>query len=1069
MPTLRGRSVGSVQAAGQPVARKIPLMNADGFLSYRDNPELLESWLIGLGVRDPQRAGRDLQDLIDRAGPGRMELITRIAIQLDTVLPRCPEPGMALANLERFVAGQSDPEPALRKLADNLKTTEILLQVFSTSQYLSEVLIRDPALLGWLQAGAERPDREALIEDLWSSLSGASTEAQQALAIRRFRLRETLRIGYNDIVRGLPVEVITLDLSNLADACTEAATRLARGWAEDRFGPALRADGSPARFVVLGLGKFGGTELNYSSDIDLIFLYDEDGRTSGPRVVSNAEFFARMGAEIVRLLAEHTARGVAYRVDMRLRPDGEQGALARSLEATLGYYETRGRTWERQALIKCRPVAGDLGLGRTFIEAVTPFIYRRYLGASEISEIKALKRRIEQRTVSAGRADFEVKTGHGGIRDVEFVVQFLQLLHGGEYPEVRSANTLLAIHQLEAVGCLVADERSIMDDTYRFLRRVEHRLQILFDRQTHEMPRSLEELRTLAIRMGYAPPGPGADRAIPAHRFLADYRSKTEVNRRILNHILHDAFLDDDGSAADPVVDLVLDPHPSEEQIAEVLGRYPFRDRQTAHHNLMALAREDFLFLSQARCRHFLAAIAPRLLQAVARTADPDMTLTNLEKVSASLGAKAILWELFNFNPPSLRLYVELCATSQFLSQILTTNPGMIDDLMDSLVVDRPVPAAAIKAELAELTKGAEDLAPILWSFRNKEWVRIGTRDILGREPIRQVTRELADVAEAVVTQVARDQWKRRADRFGTPIRPGDGRRDRWAVLALGKLGGRELNYHSDLDLVFLHEANGTTSGAGRSISNEQFVTQVAQRVLKALAGDASTGPLYRVDTRLRPHGASGPLVVTLASFRQYFEESAHTWERLALTRARVIFATGGFGRHVSDAIREILCRPVHQASLVQEVLAMRRRLEESRRRNDLKRGIGGLADLEFIVQYLMLIHAANRPDLLRANLWEALDALQRAAILPAATHAELREAYDFLRTVEGRLRLIHDRAIADLPDNPAELLGLSRRLNYHATAPEEAVGAFLADADRHSSCTRTIFERYVGSTRGGE
>src|SRR5271157_1457184 len=513
MPTLAGRSVGNAHLTGQPVAGKIPLMNADGFLSYGDKPELLESWLIGLGVRDPQRAGRDLRDLIDRAGPGRMKLIARIAIQLDTVLPRCPDPGMALANLERFVAGQSDPEPALRKLADNLKTTEILLQVFSTSQYLSEVLIRDPGLLGWLQAGAERPDREALIEDLWSSLSGASTEAQQALAIRRFRLRETLRIGYNDIVRGLPVEVITLDLSNLADACTEAATRLARGWAEDRFGPALRADGSPARFVVLGLGKLGGTELNYSSDIDLIFLYDEDGRTSGPRVVSNAEFFARMGAEIVRLLAEHTARGVAYRVDMRLRPDGEQGALARSLDATLGYYETRGRTWERQALIKCRPVAGDLGLGRTFVEAVTPFIYHRYLGASEISEIKALKRRIEQRTVSAGRADFEVKTGHGGIRDVEFVVQFLQLLHGGEYPEVRSANTLLAIHQLEAVGCLTTDERSIMDDTYRFLRRVEHRLQILFDRQTHEMPRSLEELRTLAIRMGYAPPGPGEDRA----------------------------------------------------------------------------------------------------------------------------------------------------------------------------------------------------------------------------------------------------------------------------------------------------------------------------------------------------------------------------------------------------------------------------------------------------------------------------------------------------------------------------------------------------------------------------
>ena len=255
---------------------------------------------------------------------------------------------------------------------------------------------------------------------------------------------------------------------------------------------------------------------------------------------------------------------------------------------------------------------------------------------------------------------------------------------------------------------------------------------------------------------------------------MADYRSKTELNRRILNHLLHDAFSGDAGQAVDPIVDLVLDPEPSAEFIKEVLSPYPFRDHATAYHNLMALAREDFAFLSQARCRHFLAAIAPRLLEAVGRTPDPDMTLTNLEKVSASLGAKAVLWELFNFNPPSLRLYVELCATSQFLSEILINNPGMIDDLVDSLVVDRPLPGAAIKAELAELCKGAEDLAPILWSFRNKEWVRIGTRDILGREPIREVTRELADVAEAIVTQVARDQWQRKVERFGTPRCPRD-------------------------------------------------------------------------------------------------------------------------------------------------------------------------------------------------------------------------------------------------------------------------------------------------------
>ena len=425
------------------IDHKAPRMKAEWFLNYHDIPDLLQNWLVGLGVRNPERAGRDVRDLIKKAGPGCLNLIAKLAVQLDAVLPRCPDPGMALSNLERYVAAGPEHEPTLRKLVDNPRTTEILLQVFSTSQYLSDVLVREPALIDWLQAGAERRDREALIDDLWNSLSSARTGEDQSLAIRHFRIRETLRIGYNDIVRGSPMEVITLDLSSLADACAEVATRLARAWAESRFGIPRRADGGPARFVVLGMGKLGGAELNYSSDIDLIFLYDEDGRTDGPKVVANMEFFQRMGAEIVRLLAEHSALGLAYRVDMRLRPDGEQGALARSLDATLGYYVTRGRTWERQALIKCRPVAGDLDLGRTFLEAITPFVYRRYLGASEISEIKALKRRIEQRTVSAGSADFEVKTGHGGIRDVEFVVQFLQLLHGGEYPEVRSATRSL--------------------------------------------------------------------------------------------------------------------------------------------------------------------------------------------------------------------------------------------------------------------------------------------------------------------------------------------------------------------------------------------------------------------------------------------------------------------------------------------------------------------------------------------------------------------------------------------------------------------------------------------------
>ncbi len=410
------------------------------------------------------------------------------------------------------------------------------------------------------------------------------------------------------------------------------------------------------------------------------------------------------------------------------------------------------------------------------------------------------------------------------------------------------------------------------------------------------------------------------------------------------------------------------------------------------------------------------------------------MTLTNLEKVSASLGAKAVLWELFNFNPPSLRLYVELCATSQFLSEILINNPGMIDDLVDSLVVDRPSPGAAIKAGAGRALRGAEDLAPILWSFRNKEWVRIGTRDILGREPVREVTRELADVAEAIVTQVARDQWQRRTERFGHPAmrrrrparplgdrRPGQVRRPRAELSQrprpdLPARGRRPDRRRVRLDL----QRSVRRPRSSSACSRRWGAARRPARSTRSTPGSGRTAP-------------PAPWSSTFDAFRDYLQRSTQTWERMAFTRARVIYATGGFGKTVAEAIRAMLAAPVEAGPLAGQVLAMRRKLEASRPRHHLKRGFGGVADIEFIVQYLQLVHAARQPALLRPNLWDALDALHRHAIIDAQTHVELRDAYDFLRAVEGRLRLIQNRSVGELPQGPVELERLARRLNYES------------------------------------
>lgn len=1039
--------------------------STDRLIDVLRAPDSARPWLSALGVRDADRGFRDARDLAACGAPA--ELVEALLVRLATLLPQCPDAGMALANLERFVAASRDARETLASLCRAPRTTEALVQLFSTSQYLSDLVIRDPDALDWLRGGAERRDRDGLFERLWSLVLLESTDEGRRLAIRRFRHRQMLRIGYNDIVRGLPLEVITQDLSNLAEACVEAACRLARAAVVARHGEARGPDGRPLRFVVLALGKLGGCELNYSSDIDLTFVYEDEGQTAGPRPASNAEFFARVGGELVRLLSDHTASGQAYRVDMRLRPEGEQGPLARSLASTLGYYETAGRTWERQALIKCRPIAGDLSLGREFLAAIAPFVYRRYLGAAEIGEIRAMKRRIEARARSAGADEVEVKTGYGGIRDVEFVVQFLQLLHGGSEPRVRHPNTLVALDRLEAVGCLTGEERGVMEETYRLLRKVEHRLQTMFDRQTHEMPRDPEEQRTLAIRLGYPPASPWEDRIGPAQRFLADYRAKTRLNRRILDHLLHDAFRDESGPRVDPVVDLVLDPDPSPEWRAEALRAYPFRDPEAAYRNLMALAREDIEFLSQPRCRHFLAAIAPALLRAVAATPEPDLTLTNLEKVSASLGAKAVLWELFSLNPPSLHLYVELCSASRFLCEVLVNNPGMIDDLIDSLVVDRPQPASTIRAELAELCRGAEDLTPILLSFRNKEWLRIGARDILGREPIRDVTRELADVAEAIVGQVARDRWARQIARAGTPRRASDGRRARWAILGLGKLGGREMTYHSDLDLVFLYDEDGEARGDAGAVSNAEFFADLARGAIRLLEGDRGVGALYRVDTRLRPYGQSGPLAVSLDAFLGYFRESAQPWERLALTRGRVLFSQGTFGRDVMRGVEEVLRRPVDPEALAGYVVQMRRRLLGSRGPTDLKRGPGGLVDVELLVQYLLLVHAAREPEVLRANLWDALDALRHRGLLSDPEHVALRDSYEFFRGVEARLRIVHNRTDVALPEDPSELSRLARRLRYDADDPRDPSDALRADARRHATSTRVLFDRLVSQAAG--
>ena len=1075
---------------------------------------LLDSW----GLDDFDRGLRNLRGLAHSLGMQRLGLIIP---SLGQFLPRQADPDMALNNLERFFTHAAAREQIPALLDNAARGLEILAQLFSTSQFFSDLLATYPddsdVIHGPLRPS---PTLDELIAALDAEVQSNADEAGMLRSFRRYRQRQHLRICVNDIIRDRPLEEITKDLSNVADAALEVALRTATRNMRNRFGTPRLANGDISCCVVLAFGKLGGEELNYSSDIDLMAIFDDDGRTEGKRLsIANDEFWSRTIAELVRLLSAYTDRGMAYRVDLRLRPEGQRGPLVRTLASTLSYYDTLGRTWERQALIKVRPVAGDRALGEEFLRAIEGFVWRKYLSFAEINEIKAMKRRIEHKAHDAGDGERDVKTGHGGIRDVEFTIQFLQLLNGGDLPEVRQRGTLQAMQSLESAGCLTDPEYRALDDTYRFFRKTEHRLQLMFDWQTHRLPEKSDELRKLALRMGYStrenvelptksaeakkPESEGALSALaegrlpqspqrhspldeppiaptmqtrdllldPLKQFLHDILEKTQLNRTILDHLLHQTFAGSEQDA-EPESDLILAPDPDEGAIRAALARYRFKDVMGAFRNLTQLAQESVRFLSTRRCRHFLASIAPQLLRSVAETPDPDLTLVNLEQVTASLGAKAVLWELFSFLPASLKLYVDLCSNSPFLSQILINNPGMIDDLLDSLILNRPRTLDELHGELKELGRGVERpevMEPIRRSFQDKELLRIGVRDLLAKDGVRATAAAISDLAEAILTDISAWQEPVVVARHGIPILangPRVGQRCRYVLLALGKLGGREMSYHSDLDLILVYEGDGQSGlppEADRNssyirVDNYHFFTELAQCIIKAASQQGPLGRLYAVDMRLRPTGKSGSLVIPLAEFDRYYDGgAAMIWERQSLTRARMVHGDPVFANNVLHAVHRAVHGIAWKPEIIDEICSMRDKLEATASPRSLKRGPGGMVNIEFLVQMFQIKYGERHPEILRTNIWEALDAMKAAKLLSDSEHQALFDAYSFLRFAESRLRIVTNRPLTEYPETIENLEKFARRLGMDATGTS-AAERFRQELHRYTTQTRQVF-----------
>ncbi len=938
-----------------------------------------------------------------------------LASNLAMALAEASDPCAVLVRLERFLESAEEPGAELDCMASTPRYARMVCTVLDQSHFLTDIVCRWPGYMRWLWQDAilrRARTHEEMLDDLHRDMEACTSLAECGTMMRRFRQREILRIATRDVFMHVPLHTLTEDLSNLADTALEIAREMAWKSIEERFGRPTYTDDAghsgDVTFVVIGMGKLGGRELNFSSDVDLLFIYLDDGETSGGNdgSVSNAEFFQKLGEHIIRLVSEQTAEGHIFRVDMRLRPHGRLSPLAASLESTINYYVQYGQAWERQALIKARPVAGDQDLGKQFIDRTRSFVFPRYFDDETLDSIREIKQQMESLTEERGETGIEVKLGRGGIRDIEFTVQVLQMLNGGRMLEFRTTNTLDAIKALDIRGILRAFEATALASTYTFLRQVEHRLQIEGSQQRHALPADPLELDRFARRLGYA----------SGESFMVDYRDRTQETRAIL-----DRFLSTEGAGHLWTYDL-LSPQSDGEAGKAHLERYGFKEPDKAREELLLLSagpsRQPYPF----HVRQQFAAIAPMLLEALGECPDPDATLVRLERILTNLQAPSAIYDTLKGNPALCGYLVTLVANSDYLSEILTRDPGLFDmfSSRDALAVPRA--RAELESDLDNLGRAFDpDAAP--YRLRDGETLRIGIRELFHNASVMDVGKELSQLAEVILDYAVRKAREDVAQRYGAA-------QGAFAILALGKLGGREMGYGSDLDLLFVYGADATTESG---MAASEYFAAVAASAMRRLKDVTRYGLLYDIDARLRPDGNKGVLAVNDRRMEEYFRTEAQEWERLALMKVRAVAGDLEFGRKAEERLRDA----AFDLELTPEALAriedIRARLAQGASPLDLKKDTGGLVAIEFAVRLLQLRHAGRFPGLKRADVLGALDALESHALVDAGMLRVLRDAYLLFRRIENRIRMMHGRSSSALPESPEIQAELVQRLGIDA------------------------------------
>jgi glutamate-ammonia-ligase adenylyltransferase len=916
---------------------------------------------------------------------------------------------MALNNLERYAAAV-DRSVLYATLAQHPGALPLLVCVFGSSQFLADALRRRPQALAWLLE--PRTMRVWLPEDLAAELAQAlgpfEGRTARMRALRRVKYRHLLRIGARDLLGDADLSVTTEELARLADACLAEALAFAESTARVEYGAPLDASGAETGVAVIAMGKLGGEELNYASDIDLMFAYGVDGETAGGQRgrVANGEYFARVCREVVAFLEEATEEGYAFRVDLRLRPEGRIGSIVLSLAGYRDYYRDRAELWERQALIKARVAAGDLRVGARFMAEVREVVYRPGLDARVVPAIRAMKTQIDRTLGARGNAAANVKLGRGGIREIEFLVQALQLLYAGDDAWLRERNTLKAVFRLTERGYLAPDLGRMLSEAYVHLRTVEHRLQILHEFQTHTLPSSPLELGRLARRLGIAGPPARAGRAFRAHH----RRVTTAVHRAFR------AFFAE--RAPTPRRRFSL---PS----VMALGATGFADPERARHNLGLILEGRPLVPYAGQLRAALERLYPMLLDALWKSPDPDEALNQFERFLSAAGPRAGLVELLARSPELLTGLVRVCAGGDLLTQLLITQPELLASLAAPERLLRPKAKPAYRVVAAQVFAaglGLGERRDRLRRLKQAEELTIVGRYLLGVTTIEGYAREMTGLAEAVLAAGWLLTLEPLVARHGVP-RDAQGRFIPAVVVGLGKLGGRELCTGSDLDLFVVTGDEGRTDG-GDPIDATWFYSLAVERLAGTLGDITAAGVAFPVDLRLRPGSKGSGFASSVAALERYYAEYGDLWERQTLTRARLVQGDPALARRVRAALRGIVYGSALPRAQLKEIAEVRKRMEvelgrETRGRWHVKYGRGGLVDVEFLTQALQLVYGHDHVAARAPATVAALRGLAHARALPPDAAHRLADHYRFLRRVSAALRLLGAR-----PSDTLELAG---------------------------------------------